>query len=81
MNLFPMISLYISIIRPYILGITGSKGGLMEYVKSHIPSKRLNDFKIPSIIQIIPFAVNLRNEKWLDASIYNATSQRNKYFL
>ena len=53
----------------------------MEYVKSHIPSKRLNDFKIPSIIQIIPFAVNLRNEKWLDASIYNATSQRNKYFL
>ena len=80
MNLFPIISLYISIIRPYILDIKDSEGGLMVFVKSYIPSRRLNDFKIPSNIQIIPFAINLR-KKWLVASIYNAPSQKNKYFL
>ena len=41
----------------------------MAFVKSHIPSRRLNDFKIPSGIQIIPFEINLRNEKSLVASI------------
>ena len=62
MNLFPIISSYISIISPYILDITDSKGSLIVFVKSHIPSRRLNDFKIPSNIQIIPFEINLRKE-------------------
>ena len=53
----------------------------MVFVKSHIPSRSLNDFKIPSNIQIIPFEINLRNEKWLVASICKAPSQKNKYFL
>ena len=70
-----------SIISRHILDITDSKGGLMVFVKSHIPSRRFNDFKIPSNIQIIPFEINLRKEKWLVASIYNAPSQKNKYFL
>ena len=53
----------------------------MVFVKSHIPSRRLNDFKIPSSIQIILFEINLRNKNSLVASIYNALSQKNKYFL
>ena len=61
-------------ISPYILGITDNKGNLMVFVKSQIPSRRLNDLKIPSNIQIIPFEINLRTEKWLVASIYNAPS-------
>ena len=52
----------------------------MVFVKSHIPS-RLNDFKIPSNIQVIPFEIDLRKEKWLVGSIYKAPSQENKYFL
>ena len=52
----------------------------MVFDKSHIPSRGLNDFKIPSSIQIIPFEIN-RNAKLLVASIYNAPSQKNKYFL
>ena len=43
----------------------------MVFVKSHIPSRRFNDFKIPSNIQIIPFEINLRKGKWLFALIYN----------
>ena len=52
----------------------------MVFIKSHIPSGRLNDFKIPSNIQIISFEINLRKEKWLVALIYKASSQENKYF-
>ena len=53
----------------------------MVFVKSHIPLRGLNNFKIPSNIQIIPFEMNLRKEKWLVPSIYNAPSQKSKYFL
>ena len=76
MNLFPIISSYIPIISPYILDITERKAGLMVFVKSHIPSRNLNDFKIPSNIQIILFEVSLRKEKWLVASIFNASCQK-----
>ena len=62
MSFFPIISSYISIISPYILDITENKGGLMVFVKLHIPSRRLNEFKIPSNIQIIPFEINLRKK-------------------
>ena len=54
---------------PYRLDIADNKSGLMIFFKSHIPSRRLNGFKIPSNIQIIPFEMNLRKEKWLVASI------------
>ena len=57
-----------------MLDITDSKGSLMVFVKSHIPSRKLNDFKIPPNIQIKPFEINLRKEKWLIASICNAPS-------
>ena len=79
-NLFPLISSHISIIIPYIPDITDNKGGLMVFVKSHIPSRRFNDLKTPSNIQIMPFEINLSKQKWLMASIYNVPSQKNKYF-
>ena len=47
-TLFPIISPYISIISPYILDITKNKDSLMVFVKSDIPSSRLNYFKSPS---------------------------------
>ena len=40
----------------------------MVFFKSHIPSGRLNDSKIPSNIQILPFEINLR-KKFLQGSI------------
>ena len=54
---------------PYRLDITDKKGGLMVFVKPHIPSRRLNDFKIPSNIQIVPFEVNLKSCTNLQGSI------------
>ena len=81
MNLLPIISSYISIVSPYILHITEDKDGLIVFVKSHIPSRRLNNFKIPSNIQITSFEINLRKEKCLVALIYNASPSKNKSFL
>ena len=53
----------------------------MVFVKSHIPSIRLNIFKILSNIEIILFETNFSKEKWLVASIYIDPSQKNKYLL
>ena len=66
---------------PYRLDIVDKKGSLRIFVKSHIPSRRLNNFKITSNIQIISFEINLRKEKWLVVSIYKAPSQENKNVL
>ena len=46
----------------YQMDIADKKAGLMVFVKSYIPSRRLNDFKVPCNIQIIPFEINLRKE-------------------
>ena len=75
-NQFILVGYHLS----YRPNITDKIGCLMVFIRSHIPSRKLNDFKIPPDIQIIPFEINLRKEKWLVASIYNAPSQKNKYF-
>ena len=37
--------------------------------------------KLPENIQVIPFDLNLRKEKWLFVSIYKPPSKSNNYFL
>ena len=51
------------------------------YIKASLPSKISTMFKLPINIQIIPFEINLRKEKWLFVSIYKSPSQSNQYFL
>ena len=53
----------------------------MVFVKLHIPSRRLSEFKVSSNVQIIPFEINVRKEKCLVASIYDTSFQKNKYFI
>ena len=81
MNIFAVISWHISIISPYILDITDNNGGLMVFVKSQIPSRRLNDLKTPSNVKMIPFEINFRKEKWLVVSFCSCScsSQSLKY--
>ena len=45
-NQFALVGYYF----PYRLDIIDKKCGLMVFLKSHIPSRRLSDFKIPSNI-------------------------------
>ena len=49
-------------LKPYRLDISDRKGGLLVYIKSHLLSRLLKNFYIPSDIQIIPFELNLRKE-------------------
>ena len=67
--------------KSYRLDISGRKGGLLVYIKSHLPSRLLKNFDIPSNIQIIPFELNLRKEKWMFMCIYRPLSQNKQYFL
>ena len=63
------------------LDITSKRGGLLVYIKSSLLSRIMSDFKLPKNIQITPFELNPRKEKWLFVSIYKPLLQSNNYFL
>ena len=63
------------------LDITNKSEGLLVYIKSSIRSRKLSCDDICNSIQVIPFQVNLRKEKWLVLSIYCPPSQDSVFFL
>ena len=67
--------------KPLRMDVSSQKGGILVYIKSSLPSKMLNKFKLPFNIQIILFELNLRKEKWLLLSIYKQQFQDNQYFV
>ena len=54
--------------------------GFLIYIKVSLPSKILTKFKLPINIQIIPFEINLREEKWLFVSIYKPPITKQSIF-
>ena len=46
-----------------------------------MPSRLLKYLDLPNDIQIIPFELNLRKEKWMFVCIYRPPSQNKQYFL
>ena len=46
----------------------------------HLPSPRLTSCTAPKDIQIIPFELNLRKEKWMFMYIYRPPAQDKQYF-
>ena len=67
--------------KPYRLDVTDKQGGLLAYIKFHLPSKLLSTHNISNDIQVIPFELNLRKEKWMFMCIYKPPKQNNQYFL
>ena len=65
---------------PYRLDVSSRSGGILVYVKSSIPSRRLSCENLCNSIQAVPFEINLR-KKWLPISIYRSPSQNCDYFL
>ena len=53
--------------KPMRLDITNKRGGMLVYIKSSLPSRVMSNFKLLENIQVIPFELNLRKEKWLFA--------------
>ena len=66
---------------PFRFDITNKNGGLLVYIKSSIPSRKLSCDDICNSIQAIPFEINLRKEKWLVISIYRPPLQDSVFFL
>ena len=67
--------------EPMRLGITSKRGGMLVYIKSSLPLRIMFNFKLLENIQVIPFELNLRKEKWLFVSVYKPPLQSNNYFL
>ena len=63
------------------LDINSKSGGILVYVKSSVPSRKLKCDVLLKSIQAIPFELNLRKEKWLVISIYWPPSQDSEFFL
>ena len=61
--------------------MSSTSGGILVFIKEHIPSKLLNKLKIPSNLQILPIEINLRKTKWLILPIYKPPSTTESYFL
>ena len=51
--------------KAYHLDISDRRGGVLVYIKSNLPSQHLANYTTPKDIQIIPFKLNLRKEKWM----------------
>ena len=67
--------------KPYHLGIPDKQGGLLIYIKAHLPSRLLSNLISPKDIQAVPFELNLRKEKWMFVCIYRPPKQDSQYFL
>ena len=74
-------SVGLDIIRPYCLDISDRRGGLLVYIKSNLPSRRLTNYTMPKDIQVISSELNLREEKWMFMGIYRTPAQNKQYFL
>ena len=67
--------------EPMRLDITSKCGRMLICIKSSLPSRIVSNFKLLKNIQVIPFDLNLRKEKWLFVSISKPPLQSNNYFL
>ena len=56
--------------QPYRLDVSETKGGLLIFIRDDIPSRPLNQFKLPKDIQMLPIEINLRKQKWLLLPFY-----------
>ena len=65
--------------KPYRLDIPDRRGGLLVYIKPYLPSRSLTGYT--TYIQIIPFELNLRKERWILMCIYRPPAQNKQYFL
>ena len=67
--------------EPMRLDITSKRGGMLVYMRFSLQSRLMSNFKLPENIQVIPFELYLRKEKWLFVGIFKSPLQSNIYFL
>jgi len=79
---FPSSQFYLPNFKaPYRLDVSCNRGGLLTFVKSDIPSRRLFEFDFPSDIQIIPIELTLKTKTWILFNVYKPPRQKSHYFV
>ena len=78
---FPTAQFLLPGYKPYRLDISDKQGGLLIYVKAHLPSRLLSNLISPKDIQAVPFELNLRKEKWMFVCIYRPPKHGSQYFI
>ena len=66
---------------PYRLDVSGNSGGVLVYVRDSLLSKQLNVDGTQPDIQVVPFEINVRKQKWLVLAIYKPPQQSSRYFV
>ena len=66
---------------PYRSDIRNKSGDILAYIRSNVPTRQQNYGNLCKPIQVVPFEINLRKEKWLMISIYRPPSQNSECFL
>ena len=54
----------------YWLDVSDKQRGLLIYIKSHWPFRVLSSSNTANDIQVTPFELNLRKERWMFMSTY-----------
>ena len=66
--------------KSYRLDISDKQGGLLIYIKVHLPSTLLSNLISPKYIEAIPFELNLRKEMWMFVCIQKPPKLESQYF-
>ena len=66
--------------KPLRLDVTENSGGILVYVRDNLISRKIPNINVPDDIQVIPFDINVRKQKWLLLPIYRPPHQNQAYF-
>ncbi len=66
---------------PYRLDVSGNSGGVLVNVKETLISKELDCLHNGATLQVIPFEINIRKQKWVVFAIYKPPVECKKYFV
>ena len=66
--------------KPLRLDVTENSGRILVYVRDNLISRKIPNINVPDDIQVIPFDINERKQKWLLLPIYRPPHQNQAYF-
>ena len=66
--------------KPYPLDVSEKSSGILVYINSSIPSRRLHCGNLILFIPAVPFETNLKKGKWFVISVYRPPNQNSEYF-
>ena len=61
--------------------MTENSGGILLYDRDNLISRKIPNINVPDDIQVIPFDINVRKQKWLLLPIYRPPHQNQAYFI